>query len=182
MKAKRVPINAVVFDFDETLVKTKAKIYVYKNRKLIKSLDSHEYNFYKKKPDETLDFSDFNDPLLVLKATKFKIWPVLEKIYFNNLSGQSSTDIYILTARESTVKASIYTYLKRNHIIIPEDHIITVGDDYNLNNPIKKKQVLKDLKQHYQSIMFYDDNANTINLAGEIGGITTVLVDCEIKK
>jgi hypothetical protein len=177
MKAKRVPVNAVVFDFDETLVKTKAQIYVYRDGKYIKGLTSHEYNLYHKKPDETFDFRDFNDPLLVLNATKFKMWPLLTKIYFDNLNGLSSTDIYILTARESTVKASIYTYLKRNKIIMPEENIITVGDFKGLDNSIKKKEILKNLKQQYQSIMFYDDSIDSIKLAGEIPGINSMLVD-----
>jgi len=177
MRAKRIPISAVVFDFDDTLVQTKAKIYVYKNNKKIKSLTSYNYNTYILKPGETLDFSDFADPLLVLQATKYKMWAALESLYFKIINGESFTDIFILTARTPEIVDSIYTYLKRNNIIIPGENIFAVGGDNPNMIAINKKNVLTKLKQKYISILFYDDSVENIKLAGDIGGIDTILVD-----
>jgi hypothetical protein len=65
-----------VFDFDDTLVKTDAKIHIYINNKKIKSLTPAEYNFYKPKPNETLDFSDFSDARIIMAGKKYKMWSI----------------------------------------------------------------------------------------------------------
>jgi len=176
MRAKTVPYKAVVFDFDETLVQTNAKIHVYKNNKKIKSLTSYEFNTYIAKSGETLDFSDFNDPLFVLSATKYKMWPALENIYFKTSNGQENTNIYILTARTSNIVGSIYTFLKRNNIIIPETNIIAVGGDSAIDIAKLKGKILKELKEKYMSILFYDDSVKNIKLASQLG-INAILVD-----
>jgi len=41
-----------IFDIDETMFITKAKVKVVKNGKVIKKLDNQEFNTYKKKPGE----------------------------------------------------------------------------------------------------------------------------------
>lgn len=48
-----------IWDIDETLFQTKARVYVLKNGKRIKSLSNTEYNTYKFKKGEQPDFSEF---------------------------------------------------------------------------------------------------------------------------
>lgn len=178
MRAKMVPRRAVCFDFDDTLFKTKGKTHIYKDGRKIRSLTPDELNRYEIKPGEILDTSDFRDPLLILSAEKYKMWPALERLYFSKLQGRENADIYILTAREPVARMPIYTLLKRNGIEIPEDHIITVGRADNLQSVASdKKEVLQKLKDEYGSVLFYDDSEDNIRLAGEIGGVETILVD-----
>ena len=72
--------KAYCFDFDETLVTTDAKIHVYRNGAHFAEMNSKEYNFYKHHPKDKLDFSDFEDPELILSAKKYKMWPVIENV------------------------------------------------------------------------------------------------------
>jgi len=50
-----------IFDIDETMFITKAKVKVVKNGKVIKKLDNQEFNTYKKKPGEDYDFGEFKN-------------------------------------------------------------------------------------------------------------------------
>lgn len=180
MRAKTVSKikKAYCFDFDDTLVKTTAKIYVYANGKKIKSLTPEEFNFYEKSPDEELDLSDFTDPRLIYSAQKYKLWPALKNIDNAIKQGRSSSEIFILTARSSINQGPIHAFLRRNGINIPYDHIITIGDDTgNINIAEEKRRILRGLALKYDDITFFDDNPENIKLAREIGNIRTRLVD-----
>ena len=50
-----------MFDVDETMFMTKAKVHVVKNGKVIKKLDNQQFNTYKKKPGEEFDFGEFKN-------------------------------------------------------------------------------------------------------------------------
>lgn len=179
MRARSVPIRAHVFDFDDVLVKTDAKIRVYKNGRKIKSLTPEEFNTYTRKEGETYDMSDFTDPRLINNARKFKLWPALENINNAKKMGRSNSDIFILTARSLKAQLPIYNFLTRNGIDIPLENIITVGFDDGEEHdiPEAKERELKKLKKLYHDIMFYDDNEENVRLASKIGGIKTRLID-----
>ena len=100
--------KAYIFDFDETLVTTKARIHVYKNGVHIGEMNSKQFNFYKPAKGETLDFSEFKDPELILQAKRYKMWPVLNNVNKAVKEERSNSDIYILTARSPIVKSAIY--------------------------------------------------------------------------
>ena len=48
-----------IFDIDETLFHTKAKVGVVKDGKVIRMLDNQEFNTYKRKKGETYDYGQF---------------------------------------------------------------------------------------------------------------------------
>ena len=182
MRAKTVNYKtAYIFDFDDTLVKTKARIKVIKNNKIIKSLDSIDYKNYKLKRGETLNFDEFDDPTFILQSKKYKMWPVLVNIYKNNIWNNSNEDIYILTARTNKSKYTISSFLNRNNIDLPLSHIFTIGGDKDIINkneiPKLKKKVLQDLSKEYDKIIFYDDNEETIENIRNLPKVHITLVD-----
>jgi FMN phosphatase YigB (HAD superfamily) len=179
MRARTVPTRAYCFDFDDTLVKTDAKVYVYKDGKRIKSLTPTEFNHYVHQPDETLDLADFTDPRIIMNAKKYKMWPALQNIDSARKMGRSSSDIYILTARSPKAQQAIHNYLTRNGIEIPLENVMTVGSDSDLPYDIaeEKGKVLQNLKDRYADVFFYDDSPDNIQLATKIGGIKTRLID-----
>lgn len=180
MRAKQVPIKkAYVWDFDDTLVKTDAKIHVYKNGKKIKSLTSSEYNFYKKSEGEILDSRDFIDADIIMNARKYKMWPLLE--YINKIinAGNTNINLFILTARNSKSKIPIYTFLSKEKINIPLKNIITIGSENLGEDSIstKKEKILRTLIEKYDIVYFFDDNEKNIELANKIPRIKTKLIE-----
>lgn len=82
-----------IFDFDDTLVKTKAKVYVT-NKKTGKtfSLTPGEYAVYKPRPTDEFDYHEFNR---VIDPTEIKeISQILRRVV-----KKSRDTVFILTAR-----------------------------------------------------------------------------------
>jgi len=178
MRAQTIYKKAYVFDFDETLVRTTAKIHIYRNGAHYKSLSAKEYNFYTPKKGDKFDFSEFNDGQRILDAKKYIMWPVIHSINKAVREDKSTSDIYILTSRSSIVKSYIYEFLKRNGIDIDINNIITIGDDNGkLNISNEKRKKLINLTHKYDEILFFDDDPKNINLAKSIPGIKTRLVE-----
>ena len=179
MRAKRVPVKAYVFDFDDTLVKTDAKVHVMKNGRKVKSLTPEEFNTYKQKPGESYDMSDFTDPRIINNARKYKMWPALENISNAKKQARSNSDIFILTARSPAAQLAIHNFLTREGIEIPLEHIICIGFEDGREHDIAaaKEDALKELKDRYVDIMFYDDSEDNVQIASKLGGIKTRLID-----
>jgi len=172
-----------IFDFDETLVTTTAKIHVYRNGAHHKSMDSKQYNFYKRHPEDTYDFSEFKDPELILNAKQHKMWPALKNINKAIKEKRSTSEIFILTARSLHVKSAIYEYLKQHGIDIDMEHIFTIGDDAGQINISKEKhKILSDMAKKYDKVVFFDDDPKNIAIAAGIQGIKTRLVESQLNE
>ena len=170
--------RAYIFDFDETLVTTNARIHVYKDGVYSYSMNPKEYNFYQRKKGDSLDFSDFNDANLILTAKKYKMWPVIYNVNKAVKEDRSTSAIFILTARSPIVKSAIYEFLKKNGIDININNILTIGDDNALIKISKEKKiVLRKLSQKYDDIVFFDDDPKNIQLAQGIKNVRTRLVE-----
>lgn len=183
MRARTVIRKAYIFDFDDTLVKTKAKIKVYKHGVLINQLTPSDYNSYKHVDDETLDFSDFSDPRLIMAASRFKMWPALNNINNAILMGRSISSIYILTARTDIAQSPIHKYLRKEGITtIPYENILTISGDGSKSQPISvlKETKLRQLSAQYDEVIFFDDSKDNIELAAKIPGIKTRLIEKNI--
>ena|GEM_PF-1427078 len=168
--------KAYVFDFDDCLIKSSAKIYVYRNNKLIKSLTPQEYNTYIKKSDEVLDFSDFKNPEILRTAKKYKMWYYLQKIN-NAIKKGANYTIFILTARNNAFKGHIYNYFISNNINeIDYDNILAIG---NSNMPINvaKRKELQKISDMYDKVYFFDDDKKNIKLAKTVKGVDANLVE-----
>ena len=62
-----------VFDFDDTLARSDAYIYVNKRNGEELTLDPAEYAVYKEEPGDTFDFRDFNKMLRNPRAIKSNV-------------------------------------------------------------------------------------------------------------
>jgi len=180
MRAREVPqFKCYVMDFDDTLVKTSAKVHVYKDGRRINSLTPEEYNFYKPKKGETTNMEDFIDPRIIMNAQKYKMWPALKNIDMAKKSGRSSSEIYILTARSHKAQLAIHNFLTREGINMPLENVITLGrdDGEHYDIPAAKKKVLSDLADKYDQVLFFDDSHKNIEIANQIPGIKSRLIE-----
>ena len=92
--------NLSVWDIDETLFQTKAKVYVVKDGKRIRALSNKEYNTYKKKKGEEFEFTEFRDAKLFNK-TSVPIQRAIDKAAktLQAYSRLPNSKVIVLTAR-----------------------------------------------------------------------------------
>lgn len=142
-----------VFDFDDTLVRTDAKVYVTNNGKK-KILTPAEYAKYKTKTGDEFDFSEFKElknPQIIKKQ-----FNVLKKIF--NAAGQRK--IVILTARGDY--KPIYDFLSDHGIPI---RVVALKDA----DPQKKAQwIEKQIQDGYDDIYFVDDSSKNIKAVSKL--------------
>jgi FMN phosphatase YigB (HAD superfamily) len=165
-----------VFDLDDTLIISSAKIQVLNKRgKVIKSLTPAEFNFFKLDPKKhSLSFDDFENSE-ILREANF-ITHVLEKLkdYYGR-----GIHVCILTARSSS--SMIRNFFLENGIDIHPDLVIAVNDPmYKLTGSIaeKKSQALRWLIDHgYHDFIFFDDNQENLDHAKELEKESDVKVE-----
>lgn len=104
-----------IFDIDETLFRTTAKIQVVKDGKVVRELDNAEYNHYKLKPGEDYDFGQFRD------AKKFHDESVPIERMFNKAKAilrnatRTGSKVIIITARGDLDDRETFLKTFRNH-------------------------------------------------------------------
>ncbi len=171
--------RAYCFDFDETLFVTDAKIHIIKNGQRISSLTPTEFNSFEPGPGETINVDDFTDARIILQAKKYKMWPVIRNVDIAKKSGDTNSEIFILTARSSKSKQAIHNLLTREDINIPLDHIMTIGPDDGTYFDIatSKKNILEKMSKEFDEILFFDDNPKNIESASIIPNVKTRLIE-----
>lgn len=153
----------LVFDLDDTLVISSAKIKVC-NKKTGEcySLTPEEFNTYEKGEHEELNFDEFKS-LEIMKAGKLIGYylKIFKEAY------RSGIAVGIVTARDD--KNMIWTWL-REHVgyRIDKDLIFAVNDPihkYKGNISDRKKAAFKDLiEMGYSDMQFYDDDDANLKL------------------
>jgi hypothetical protein len=89
-----------IFDIDDTLFHTTAKILIKKKGKVIHSLTTSEFNSYQLKPGETEDFSEFADAeKFYREATPIKKMFAKAKSIVKNTASHPNSKVVIVTAR-----------------------------------------------------------------------------------
>ena len=153
----------LVFDLDDTLVISSAKIKVCnKQTGECFSLTPEEFNSYEKHTDHELNFDEFKS-LEIMKAGKLIDYylKIFKEAYRNKLA------VGIVTARDD--QKMIYTWL-REHVgfRIDKDLIFAVNDPvHKFKGGIsdRKKQAFKELiNMGYSDLQFYDDDDANLKL------------------
>ena len=67
----------LVFDLDDTLIRSKANVIVKRGLKNI-HLTPEQYNFYKQEPGDIVDYSQFRSDDILDSADLTKYWRTLE--------------------------------------------------------------------------------------------------------
>lgn len=137
-----------VFDFDDTLVKTKSKITVTSKFGDSFDLTPGEYAVYEPMPGDQFDFTDFTkliDPQIIKWTANI----------LRNLVA-AGRDVVILTARESS--EPVAQFIKE--IGLPPIEIIALGD----SNPLKKSEyIAKRIEEdNLDEVEFFDDSVKNI--------------------
>ena len=158
-----------VFDIDETLFKTNAKIRVRdKSGKLVKVLTNQEFNDHKLQTGQHYDFSEFRN------AKKFHdesepISPMIDKlnaIHNNIKAGNHNSKIIMNTARSDfDDKDTVLNKFRKHGIDVDNTHIHRAGNVPGNDSPAEKKNVI--LRKHlntgnYDHVHMYDDSKTNL--------------------
>lgn len=138
-----------VFDFDDTLAKTDAWIYVKKNGKEVKKLDPAEFAVYTPKEGEEFDFRDFDRMLRNPRIIKKNV-DLLKK----QLAKAHSRKVTILTARR--MGFPIKHFFKTLGLDV---YVVPIGSA----DPEKKADWIEShVAKGYDKIYFMDDSSKNI--------------------
>lgn len=160
----------VIFDLDDTLVTTDAKIKIIDRRtgKVIKEMTPQEFNTFESKPKKhILNFEDFLSPE-VLRQGKFihEIFSKLKNYYKRGIP------VSIVTARSSS--DLVRNFFLENGIDIHPQLVIAVNDpqyEYKGSIAERKKQAIKDLIDlGFKHLTFFDDSEDNLRLAKQVEG------------
>jgi hypothetical protein len=155
--------NLVIFDIDDTLLHTTAKIRVVKDGHVVRELNNQQFNIYKLKPGEQYDFGEFKS------AEKFHlesepIEPMVKKIK-SILAHSESSDVIMLTARSDFDDRDLFlkTFTDLG-IDMSQVHVHRAGNLPGDEIPAEKKAVFvrryADTGKYYKIVLYDDSRTN----------------------
>lgn len=159
----------VIFDLDDTLVKTEAKVKIisHKTKKVIAELTPQDFNSFKKRSGHILNFDDFDDPEILRQGRIIHSIFTKLKYYYNK-----GVPVSIVTARSSS--DIVRKFFLENGIDIHPDLVIAVNDpELNLDGNIaerKQKAIKRLIDDGYTNLVFFDDNEDNLRLAKDLEG------------
>ena len=149
-----------MFDVDETMFITKAKVKVMKNGKVVKKLDNQQFNTYKKKAGEEYDFGEFKDAE-VFNRTSTPIARMINKVkaILKN-AVKAGSKVIKVTARPNFDNKKLFLDTFRNQgIDIDKIYVERAGNLGGGPAADNKKVIFKKyLNQNiYKRIRLFDD-------------------------
>lgn len=159
----------IIFDLDDTLIKTDAKIKVlnHRTKKIICELTPEQFNRFEHGPHHVLNFDDFDSPE-ILREGKF-IHSIFSKLKYYYKKG---VPVSIVTARSSS--ELVREFFLENGIDIHQDLVIAINDPiYGYAGSIserKQKAITELIDAGYTDLVFFDDNEDNLRLAKDVEG------------
>lgn len=168
-----------LFDIDDTLVKTKAKIRTICPSGKMRSYTSEEFAFVHVPESYSVDYSDFysRDLLFEGKIISKNFLKLIEA----DVLGQ---DIGVITSRP--YKTHIREFLLHHGVSVNSNLIFAVNhrgsDPYKPNHLKKKESVLHLIRNGYNHFYYYDDDHKNLkavkSLEKEFGHIKINIFEC----
>lgn len=149
-----------IFDIDETLFHTKAKVRVVKGGKVVRELDNQEFNTYQRKPGEEYDFGEFKSAK-VFNQTSVPVVRMVEKAKaIVKAKKNPHSRAIIVTARADFDDRDLFLKTFRDHgLPIDEMHVERAGN-LGIDSSAEAKKVIfrKYLNtKNYVKTRLYDD-------------------------
>ena len=149
-----------VFDFDDTLAKSDAWIYVTRNRRLVKKLDPAQFAVYNPAPGEEFDFRDFDRKLRNPKLIKQNAELLRKQLDKARRSSKGARKVTILTARR--IGQPVTSFLKSIGL---DAYVVPLGS----SNPQHKADwIEKQIRKGYDTVYFMDDSPKNIRAVDKL--------------
>jgi len=152
--------KAFVFDFDDTLATTTARVVIIENGQFSHSISAAEYNTYKLNENESYYFGEFKNPEFIVNGKPLGLIELAKAVHAEGHS------LYILTARNEAASKAIAEFLIQYNITAKM--IFCVGKDSNTNIAKAKQSVLMTIIDNHDITYFYDDDEANIELASSL--------------
>lgn len=169
-----------IFDIDDTLFETKAKILLKTKSGFTMPLSSAEFNTYKLKSDEEFDFSQFIDAELFHK-TSIPIPAVWETALeaIKNLENNINSKVVIVTARSDFDNKDLFlSTFEKFGMNTNKIHIYRAGNIGKGSASDRKKIIIRNLlnESSFSMVNLFDDHKENLeaflSLGSEFIGIT----------
>lgn len=167
---KDKPNNVLtIFDIDDTLFHTTAKINVIKDGEVVRSLTNQEFNNYELEDGEEYDFGEFRN------AEKFRqesepIGPMLDEL--KTILDHTRGKVIMLTARSDFDNKDTFLQTFKDHgIDMSKIHVHRAGNLPGNEPPAQKKAVWvrKYLNTgKYNRVSLYDDSMSNLRVFKEL--------------
>ena len=156
-------MELVIFDLDDTLFKTSAKVLVKKNNSVSKKLSNKEYNEYTLDKDEEYDYKEFSDASLFNKTSQ----PIEQTIGLLKtlLSDLRQKEVIIVTARQDLDNKKLFLDTFKNFgIDIENCYVERSGNLKNMKPSEAKKVVFRKYLSSgkYSKVTLYEDSVSNI--------------------
>ena len=148
--------KAFVFDFDDTLATTTARIKVMDGAGLVTHVQPRDFSNFKLNVGEYFDFTEFRDDRFIKNADPTFLMHLAQEV------SEEDQDVYILTAREDDSADAIQSFLANYNVNAKTIHCVG-GTKETI--PQKKKEMLLTIMQKYDKIYYYDDSPDNIESA-----------------
>ena len=153
-----------IFDIDETLFHTKARVKVKKGRKVVKILDNLEYSKYKLKPGEKIDFGEFkNAKIFNTTSTPMANMINKAKAIIRNASRKGSKVIFVTARADMDDKKLFIDTFKAQGIDMSKVYVERAGNFGTETGKIKTIVFRKYLDTgKYRRIRLFDDSMENL--------------------
>lgn len=149
-----------IFDIDETLFHTKAKVAVVKDGKVVRMLDNQEFNTYKRKAGEEYDFREFKSAE-VFRKTSVPVIKMIDKAKaIVKAKKNPHSRAIICTARADFDDKKMFLQTFRDHGLPIDDMYVERAGNLGIDSSAEAKKVIfrKYLNtQNYIKSRLYDD-------------------------
>lgn len=158
--------NLVIFDIDDTLLHTTAKIRVVKDGKTVRKLSNQEFNNYKLGPGEEFDFGEFENAEKFNRESK-PIEPMIRKLK-TLLAHSGQSKVIMLTARADFDDKDLFLKtFKDLGIDMSRVHVHRAGNLPGSDIPAEKKAVW--VRRYldtgkYDHVRLYDDSLTNLRV------------------
>ena len=158
-------IGLTIFDIDETLFHTNARIKVVQEKKVVQILDNQSYNNYKLKQGESFDYGQFKSAK-IFKETSTPIAKVIKRakriIHFATRKGSK---VIIVTARQDMDDKKLFKEaFKAQGIDIGRVYVERAGNIGKETASENKVVIFKKYldTERYARIRLFDDDKNNL--------------------
>lgn len=167
---KQSGADLVIFDIDDTLLHTTAKIKVVKAGQAVKELTNQEFNHYDLQPGEEFDFGEFRNAEKFNQESK-PIKPMIAKLK-TIIKQAGNAKVIMLTARADFDNKDLFldTFAKHG-IDMSNIHVHRAGNLPGNDIPAQKKAiwVRKYLNTgKYAHVRLYDDSMSNLQVFKEL--------------